>query len=853
MKLGSLFGTPKPLASAPKKKPASPPGSSNSLGAVMARKPKPGEFLINWPKISPQQVKDYQPILTVKELESYCQRCQSTGLAGYDWETAADDETREEYLNIAGPLKTQIGVLEHNLEQVQKEGASPDIKSYEKQFKAELSDKKAELEQLRKDYLKTPLDAWKGEICTASLSAAPHEARVIPISHKAGRVFEPHLTREKAREVFLDVIDRMLFQNRNVTKIAVNLTFESKFLARYGRYVLSPVADPLMMWVRCLQVVAPNKIKDPKKPSKGLGLKPMTKETFGVVMNEFTELLKKHGVDFFDEVPADQGEGLNYSAEDSDYAVQHYLYWREIAKQIPKYDAWLHKVEMPFQRVIGLMEYWGMKWDTELAQQKQQEAAIMQEQAADRIKQIVKEALGIDVNPGATGKTNEVKHVLFDLMKLPAAKWGKTGASLDKEGLIDMVFMLENNLLDIDEEKYLAVSLPEGWEDLDPDKDPTLSKDERGAIRIAKREPHPYKEPGLQLLEQLKKIQKYTTLLSSHIKGREKYLNSRSGRIHAGYSTFTETSRTNSFNPNGQNVPRPDNDEFGIRNFFIPAPGKVLFFIDFSGFELRLMAWKSGDEVMTELFRTGGDMHKRTASVMTGKPESEIIKKERTDAKAGNFGISYGGTEHALQTTFKTQYLIRKTLDECLQIVNAVKAAYKRIPEYQREITLDAREKGFVQTIYGYIRLLPGINAPGRKERGADERRASNTPIQGSAADIMKRAQNDVYEKIGMDTYAARQLKDPKPGDMEYAEAMGEIPLFQHGHTDMIAQIHDEIIFEIDDDPQLVKQVGEWVKSIMEREPLPGFPVPIEAEGSVGYRWGDKNDFDKWLNERLGA
>ncbi len=123
------------------------------------------------------------------------------------------------------------------------------------------------------------------------------------------------------------------------------------------------------------------------------------------------------------------------------------------------------------------------------------------------------------------------------------------------------------------------------------------------------------------------KIQKYSTPLSSHIKGREKHVNRRSGRIHAGYSTFTETGRCNSFNPNGQNVPRLDNDEFGIRNFHVPDKGKVYFLIDFSGFESRLMAWKSGDEVMIDLFSNNGDMHKRTASVMTGKPESEIVKK----------------------------------------------------------------------------------------------------------------------------------------------------------------------------------------------------------------------------------
>ncbi|MEC3841525.1 bifunctional 3'-5' exonuclease/DNA polymerase [Bacillus amyloliquefaciens] len=816
MRLGSLFGIPKTLASNVKKKPAESAQPQNNVANVLKEKPKPGEFRIAWPKLEPQKVKDYKAILTLKDLEAYLNRCIKTGYASFDWETAADEETRNWFSNLSDEEK----------------------------------------EQYRKEYLRSPLDPWKGEICTLSIAAAPHETRVIPISHKKGRNFEGHLTRDKARQLVLDTLEKMIFTNNKVLKIAVNLSFETKFAAKYGKYILGRVADPLIMWVRCLQVAAPQKIIDPKKPNSGWGLKPATKKVFGVNMNEFTELLKKNDADFFDEIPADSGEGLLYSAEDSDYGLQHYLYWNEIAKQIPRYEEWLHNVEMPFQRAIGLMEYWGMKWDADQADVKRQEAEMMQEQAAGNIKKIAYDALGLNVDTGASGKTKEVKSVIFDHFKLPAAKWSeKTGAaSLDLEALIDMIFMLENNLEAISEEKYLAVPLPEGWENIDPDAsygkpgfNGEITKDERYAIRIKKRQPHPYKEQGIALLRELMKIQKYSTLLSSHIKGREKHVNRRSGRIHAGYSTFTETGRCNSFNPNGQNVPRLDNDEFGIRNFHVPDKGKVYFLIDFSGFELRLMAWKSGDEVMIDLFSNNGDMHKRTASVMTGKPESEIVKKERSDAKAGNFGIAYGGTEHALQKTFKTKYFVRKTLDECANIVNAVKKAYKRIPEYQRKIVLESREKGYVQTIYGYIRLLPGINSANRYDRSSAERRAANTPIQGSAADIMKKCQNAVYEKIGRDTYDSR-LAEVTGGETNKPESP---VLFIHGHVDMIAQIHDEMIFEIDDDPVLIEKVKDWVQGVMQEPPLPDFPVPVVADPSVGYRWGEKKDYEDWEKERL--
>lgn len=261
------------------------------------------------------------------------------------------------------------------------------------------------------------------------------------------------------------------------------------------------------------------------------------------------------------------------------------------------------------------------------------------------------------------------------------------------------------------------------------------------------------------------------------------------------------------------------------------------------------MAWRSGDETMIEIFRTGGDMHRKTAATVTGKPEDLVTKKERTDAKPANFGIAYGGTEHALQSQFKTEYKMRKTLDECYEMVQAVKKTYPGVPAFQRAIANEAADNGYVSTIYGYIRMLPGIHSTHKATRQSAERQAANTPIQGSAADIMKKAQNAVYEQIGTDTARHKLMEDEGPNydDILYP------PLMIHGHVDMIAQIHDEIIFEMDDDPGLVQQAMEWVKGTMELPPVEGFPVPIEAEPSVGYRWGEKISVEKWLEGRKAS
>jgi DNA polymerase-1 len=861
MRLGSLFGTSgskAPLVRAPKKVPTTEQtaAAGRNISAALNTRKKPGEFAIDWGKPEPQQVKDYKAILDLEELESYLKKCQETGYASWDYETGPSDDTRAYYEPRLKELDERITDIEKDIkaiEEVPEKERTETQKGVLSSLSVEMKAKSKEYSDLKAEFLKTPLDPHKGEVCTVSFSAAPNEARVIPISHKTGKNIAPVMTREAAREAVFNLMDKYLFHHKETLKIAVNLAFETKYTAKYERYILGRVADPLIMWVRCMQLAAPGRLKDLKKPASGWGLKPATKATFGVQMSDFKKLLEEKGVDFFDEIDASVKEGLIYSAEDSDYGLQQYLYWVKIAKQLPDYDDWLHNIEMPFMRVIGLMEYWGMPWNKETAAAKYKEAIAAQEEAAAEIKRIIKDALGLDVNPGKTGKTGDVKQALFQHMKIPIASLSDKGnISLDEAALMDMKFMLENKLQDLNEEKYVGVELPEGWEDIDPDAsygepgfNGDLAKEQRGAIRIAKREDHPYKEPAIALIEQMMNIQKYTTLISSHIVGREKYINSVTDRIHAGYSTFTDTARLNSFNPNGQNVPRVDNDRFKIRSFFSPKPGKILFFIDFSGFELRIIAWKSGDEVMIDLFNNGGDMHRKTAATLTGKPEEEVQKKERTDAKSGNFGITYGGTEHALQKTFK-KYGIRKSLNECLQIVNAVKATYPRIPEMQRALTLEARETGYAGTIYGYKRLLKNINGTSDRERRADERRAGNTPVQGSAADIMKDCQNKVYDRIGEDTYAAKKL-----AALPEVEAITIPPIFQHGKVDMIAQIHDEMIFEMDDDPQLVKEAGAWIKKIMEQKPIKDFPVPIEAEASVGYDWSNKMDLDKWLEDKV--
>jgi DNA polymerase-1 len=273
---------------------------------------------------------------------------------------------------------------------------------------------------------------------------------------------------------------------------------------------------------------------------------------------------------------------------------------------------------------------------------------------------------------------------------------------------------------------------------------------------------------------------------------------------------------------NGQNLPRPDNDVFGVRNLHRAPEGKILYLIDFSGFELRLIAWRANEETMLKAFKNGEDLHRKTAATLYGIPESEVTKLQRADGKTGNFLYNYGGGPIALQEDYKKRE-VRKTEQECENILQAVNDTYPGLKIYSRSMIAYAQDNGYVDTIYGFKRLLPMINSSNNRAKGEDERRAGNTPIQGSAADIMKRSQIELYERIAYGAYPFNDIK-------------------------MCAQVHDEVMLELPDNLQQMRDLNAAAKKILEQEPIPDFPIKIEAEGSLAYIWGEKKDFDKFMS-----
>lgn len=797
-------------------------------------------YEISWPEKPVVEPYTIRIIKTPAELNTFLDEVEAQGVFSFDYEAGATKAEKERMTN--GVKKRRMKKLlelkedyEVHLEiastAVQQKAALKALTKREK----EVND---EYEKEVQFYKEAAFDPARSEVCTISMCCVPTDCAVLFLGMEGQNSFKSgNKTSEEERELVFDILESRIFKNKNVVKVAYNIEYEAMQSTSNKAYIMKPVFDPLVAIARCSQIVKWDTIIDPKRPAAGKGLKDMAREYLGVEMTNFEDLLSKYEVEFFNDLSCDNDDAIKYAAEDSIYSLYLAEYWAEVAKQIPieeglytTYLEWLMEIEMPFMRVIGQMRYHGMEWNEqkaeetyEFALQQQSDAKYTITEICDDIcdkmieqgipEAIVKPFKGID--PGKTGKTKAVREFIFDVLNVPPAKKSKTTGdpSMDTESMLDLIFMVENNLQELKEEKYLGIKLG-----ADPSR---YLANELKAYRIQNRPDMPFKEEILDLLKAIMNMQKYGTLISSHIEGRKKYVNPFTHRIHCKYTPWTETSRTNSSRPNGQNVPRPDNDPFNIRSLYKAPKGKVLILIDYSGFELRLMAWQSKDQTMLDLLNNGGDLHKMTASKMTGKPMNEITKPERSKAKAGNFGINYGGTEHSLQTTLKKMN-VRLSLDECLTIVNAVKTAYPGIPKFQKDIARKASQDGFVSTIFGYKRVLPHINSSNKMLRSSDERRASNTPIQGSAADIMKRAQNDIYEFIGMNNL--------------------------HGKVDMIAQIHDEVILEVDNDLDLIKETVAKVSILMEKEPFEGFPVKVEVEASITEEgWGDKIDFDKWL------
>ena len=303
-----------------------------------------------------------------------------------------------------------------------------------------------------------------------------------------------------------------------------------------------------------------------------------------------------------------------------------------------------------------------------------------------------------------------------------------------------------------------------------------------------------------EIVEKILNYRETEKLMGTYVDALPSLVNKKTGHIHTSFNqTVTATGRLSSSDPNLQNIPVRGEDGKEIRKVFVPEPGCLFFSADYSQIELRVMAHLSGDENMINVFKEGKDLHAATAATIYKKNIDEVTRDERTKSKRANFGIIYGITVFGLAERLDI------SREESKQLIDGFFQTFPKVKDYMDNAIEEARQKGFVETLFGRRRYLKDINSHNATVRGFAERNAINAPIQGTAADIIKVAMIQIYRR-----FKAENLK-----------------------SKMILQVHDELNFSVypDEKEKVERIVIEEMQKAIEMK------VPLIADCGFGNNW----------------
>lgn len=306
-----------------------------------------------------------------------------------------------------------------------------------------------------------------------------------------------------------------------------------------------------------------------------------------------------------------------------------------------------------------------------------------------------------------------------------------------------------------------------------------------------------------EIIEEILHYRQLGKLQSTYIEGLLKVVNPENDKVHTRYNqALTQTGRLSSTDPNLQNIPIRLEEGRKIRQAFVPSEKDwVIFAADYSQIELRVLAHIAGDKKLIEAFKEGLDIHTKTAMEVFHVSQDEVTSNMRRHAKAVNFGIVYGISDYGLSQSLN---ISRK---EAGQFIEKYLESYPGVKEYMEEIVKDAKQKGFVSTLLQRRRYLPEITSRNFNIRSFAERTAMNTPIQGSAADIIKKAMIDMAERLEKEGLKTR----------------------------LLLQVHDELIFEAPEEE--IEILKEIVPDVMEN--AIELKVPLKVDFSYGPTWFD--------------
>jgi len=401
------------------------------------------------------------------------------------------------------------------------------------------------------------------------------------------------------------------------------------------------------------------------------------------------------------------------------------------------------EVENPLVRVLVDMEYEGVKVDNQFLNDYSKILEVEAKQSEER----VYEQAGVRFNLASPKQLGEV---LFDILKLDAkAKKTKTGQYATGEDVLQKM--------------------------------------------AAKH----------KIVDDILNFRELTKLKSTYVDAIPELINPKTGRIHTSYAqAVAVTGRLSSTNPNLQNIPIRTERGREIRKAFVPRdPSRILVSADYSQIELRIVAAISGDPNMCEAFKLGKDIHTATAAKVYGIDESSVTKEMRYKAKSVNFGIIYG------QGAFGLAENLGISRTEAKEIIDNYKKEFPNIQLYMDQQINNAKELGFVETLMGRKRWLRDINSSNFTVRGFAERNAINSPIQGSAADMIKLAMIKIHSEMKK----------------------------KHWDSKMILQVHDELVFDATE--KELPELKELILSCMKGAMVLPNEVPVEAEVGVGKNW----------------
>lgn len=434
---------------------------------------------------------------------------------------------------------------------------------------------------------------------------------------------------------------------------------------------------------------------------------------------------------------ADLEETSTYACEDAEVT---FLLMEKLENELREQE--LHSIfadiEMPLIRVLAEMETLGIQVDLDYLQQVSLDLATRLRDMSRDIYEIAGEEFNIK-SPKQLGT------ILFDKLKLPTRRRTKTGYSTDERTL--------RSLVD--------------------------------------------KHPLPQLILDYRQL---ATLKSTFVDALPTHVHPRTGRVHTSFNqAVATTGRLSSSDPNLQNIPIRTEEGKALRRAFVAAPGQLLIAADYSQIELRILAHISGDANLTEAFRSGQDVHARTASLIFGYPLDAVPSEVRSQAKTINFGIIYGLSAYSLARDLGIP------VPEAQEFIDNYFKTYPGVRDYLDLTTEIAKQQGYVTTLLGRRRYVPEIHSSNHNTREFGKRSAINAPIQGTAADMIKLAMLQVAKYLDAEAPTVR----------------------------MLLQVHDELVFEIPEED--VGKVQPRIQEIMEQ----AYPlnVPVKVDAHSGTNW----------------